>query len=108
MNDANLAAKPAYVTVNMKVSSLEDLNQRYATFVFPILHKYEGEMIAGTPTPMVKEGEWDGNWAAILRFPSMDAALAWYNAEEYQPLKNLRINEMQVEAGRVIMLESLK
>jgi len=107
MNDANLVAKTAYVTVNMKVSSLEDLNQRYAAFVFPILHKHEGEMIAGTPTPLVKEGEWDGNWAAILRFPSMEKALAWYNDEDYQPYKNLRINEMQLEAGRVIMLESL-
>ncbi len=99
------ATKPAFIMVQMKVKSLEDLNQRYAPFVFPILQKYEGQMIAGSASPIVKEGDWDGNWAAVLRFPSMEAANAWYNAEEYQPFKELRINEMQLEAGRVVILE---
>jgi len=31
-------------------------------------------MIAGCATPTVKEGDWDGNPAAILRFPSLEAA----------------------------------
>jgi len=37
-------------------------------------------MIAGTPAPTVLEGKWDGSWAAILRFPSMEMAQAWYNS----------------------------
>ena len=105
-NPANVTStKPAFVMVQMKVKSLEDLNQRYATFVFPILHKYEGQMIAGSATPMVKEGDWDGNWAAVLRFPSMEAAENWYNAEEYKPYKDLRKNEMQLEEGSVVMIQ---
>jgi len=99
--------KPAYIMVQMKVESIEDLIQRYAQFAIPILHKHGGEMIAGTPTPKVKEGDWNGNWAAILRFPSMEAAEGWYNSEEYQPYKNLRINEIQSEAGRVVIIEGL-
>ena len=55
-----IKAKMAYIMVEMKVKSLEDLNKRYAPFVFPILHKYEGQMIAGSATPIVKEGEWEG------------------------------------------------
>ena len=97
--------KPAFIMVQMKVKSLEDLNQRYAPFVFPILQRYEGQMIAGTATPLVKEGDWDGNWSAILRFPTMEAAQNWYDAEEYQPFKKLRMEEMQVEVGRVVILE---
>ena len=100
-------AKPAYIMVQMKVESLEDLTQRYAQFAIPILHKYEGQMIAGSATPKIKEGDWDGNWAAVLRFPSMEAAEGWYNSEEYQPYKNLRINELQSEAGRVVIIEGL-
>jgi len=99
--------KPAYIMVQMKVENLEDLIQRYAQFAIPILHKHGGVMIAGSPTPKVKEGDWDGNWAAILRFPSMEAAEGWYNSEEYQPYKNLRINELQSEAGRVVIIEGL-
>ena len=99
------APKPGFVMVQMKVNSLEDLNERYAPFVFPILHKHGGEMIAGSPTPMVKEGDWSGNWAAVLRFPSVEAAQNWYHDVEYQPFKDLRINEIQSEAGRVVILE---
>jgi len=99
------ATKPGFVIVQMKVNSLEDLNERYATFVFPILHKHGGEMIAGSPTPVVKEGDWNGNWAAVLRFPSVQAALGWYHDVEYQPYRELRINEIQSEPGRVVILE---
>jgi uncharacterized protein (DUF1330 family) len=98
-------SKPAYIMVHMKVKSLEDLNNRYAPFVFPILQKYEGQMIAGSAAPTVKEGDWDGNWAAVLRFPNIKAAMDWYDDEAYQPFKALRMGEMQVEAGRVVILE---
>jgi uncharacterized protein (DUF1330 family) len=100
-------SKPAYIMVQMKVKSLEDLNQRYAQFAIPILLKHGGKMIAGTPAPNVKEGDWNGNWAAVLQFPSMDAAEGWYNSEEYQPYKNLRINELQSEDGRVVIIPGM-
>ncbi|MEI7424497.1 MAG: DUF1330 domain-containing protein [Prolixibacteraceae bacterium] len=99
--------KPAYIMVHMKVDSLEELNQRYAQFAIPILYKHGGQMIAGTPEPKVKEGDWNGNWAAVLQFPSMEAAEGWYNSEEYQPYKNLRINELQSEAGRVVIIPGM-
>jgi uncharacterized protein (DUF1330 family) len=99
--------KPAYIMVQMKVDSLEELNQRYAQFAIPILMKHGGQMIAGTPSPIVKEGDWDGNWAAVLSFPSMEAAEGWYNSEEYKPYKNLRINELQSEVGRAVIIPGL-
>jgi uncharacterized protein (DUF1330 family) len=101
------AAKPAFIMVQMNVASLEELNQRYAQFAIPILMKHGGQMIAGTPAPNVKEGDWNGNWAAVLKFPSMEAAEGWYNSEEYQPYKNLRINELQSEAGRVVIIPGM-
>jgi len=99
--------KPAYIMVQMKVESLEELNQRYAQFAIPILLKHGGQMIAGTPAPIIKEGDWNGNWAAVLQFPSMEAAEGWYNSDEYQPYKNLRINELQSEAGRVVIIPGM-
>jgi len=105
--EGTAATKPAYIMVQMKVESLEELNQRYAQFAIPILIKHGGQMIAGTPAPNVKEGDWNGNWAAVLQFPSMEAAEGWYNSEEYQPYKNLRINELQSEAGRVVILPGM-
>jgi len=101
------STKPAYIMVQMNVKSFEDLNQQYAQFAIPILHKHGGQMIAGSPLPKVKEGDWNGNWAAVLRFPTMAAAEAWYNSEEYEPYKNLRINELQSEEGRVVIIDGM-
>ena len=105
--ETSLTSKPAYIMVQMKAKSLEDLTHRYAQFAIPILHKHGGQMIAGSPTPIVKEGEWNGNWAAVLRFPTMEAAEGWYNSAEYKPYKDLRINEIQSEAGSVVMIQGL-
>ena len=106
-HENNNATKPAFIMVQMKAKSLEELNKRYAQFAIPLLHKYGGQMIAGTPAPNIKEGEWNGNWAAVLQFPSMDAAEGWYNSDEYQPYKNLRINELQSEEGRVVIIPGM-
>jgi len=102
-----ISAKPAYIMVQMKVQSLEELNQRYAQFAIPILLKHGGQMIAGSPSPNIKEGDWNGNWAAVLQFPSMEAAEGWYNSEEYKPYKQLRIDELQSEEGRVVIIPGM-
>jgi uncharacterized protein (DUF1330 family) len=43
----------------------------------------------------------------VLSFPSLESAEAWYNSEEYMPFKNLRINELQTEAGRVVIIPGM-
>lgn len=95
--------KPAYYMVQIKAKSLEELVERYGQFAVPTLQNFGGEMIAGSPAPKVVEGSWDGNWAAVLRFPSMEMAEAWYNSPAYRPLKELRINELQGDA-RILLL----
>jgi len=60
-------------------------------------------MIAGSPTPQTKEGDFDGNWAAVLRFPSMQVAEDWYHSSEYLPYKDLRINELTSRNGLVFV-----
>ena len=99
-------AKPAYFMVQVKAKSLEELSVRYAQAAIASLMKLGGQMIAGTPAPPVLEGEWDGSWAAILRFPSMEMAQTWYNSAEYQPLKELRINEL-TDGGQILLVEGM-
>jgi len=105
MSDA-INSKPAYFMVQVKAKSLEELSVRYAQAAIASLMKLGGQMIAGTPAPTVLEGQWDGSWAAILRFPSMEMAKTWYNSEEYQPLKELRINEL-TEGGQILLIEGM-
>jgi uncharacterized protein (DUF1330 family) len=97
-------SKAAYFIVQIKAKNFGELLERYAKHAIPLLGKFGGEMIAGSATPKLLEGSWDGNWAAVLRFPSMEAAEAWYNSAEYRPLRDLRIEEL-TEGGRVMLLE---
>jgi len=100
------STKPAYFMVQVKAKSLEELSVRYAQAAIASLMKLGGQMIAGTPAPTVLEGKWDGSWAAILRFPSMEMAQTWYNSAEYQPLKELRINEL-TDGGQILLVEGM-
>jgi uncharacterized protein (DUF1330 family) len=99
-------AKPAYFMVQVKAKSLEELSVRYAQAAIASLTKLGGQMIAGTPSPTVLEGKWDGNWAAILRFPNLEMAKTWYNSPEYQPLKEIRINEL-TDGGQILLVEGM-
>jgi uncharacterized protein (DUF1330 family) len=95
---------PAYAMVQIKIKDPAEFNERYSQYVFPILAKYGVEMVAGSPTPTTREGDFDGNWAAILRFPSMEAALAWYDSADYVPFKQLRIHEL-TDSNSIVFLE---
>ena len=94
---------PAYAMVQITINDPAEFNERYAQHVFPILDKYGAQMIAGSPTPQTKEGEFDGNWAAVIRFPSMQVAEAWYTSEEYRPYRDLRIKEMTSRTSLVFV-----
>jgi uncharacterized protein (DUF1330 family) len=80
--------------------------QRYGQFTMAMVEEFSREMIAGTPTSKVLEGEWDGNGAAVLRFPSIAMAEAWYQAPEYQPLKNLWSGEL-TKSGQLLLVEGV-
>jgi uncharacterized protein (DUF1330 family) len=95
---------PAYAMVQIKIKNPAEFNERYSQFVFPILEKAGAQMVAGSPTPTTREGDFDGNWAAILRFPSMSAAQAWYDSADYEPFKQLRINEL-TDSNSIVFLE---
>jgi uncharacterized protein (DUF1330 family) len=99
-------SKPAYFLVQVKAKNMEELSSRYAQYAIPSLIKFGGEMIAGTPAPTVLEGVWDGSWAAILRFPSLEMAKTWYNSSDYRPLKELRIKEL-TESGQILLIEGM-
>ena len=107
MNMTNtLPKKPAYFLVQVKAKSMEELSSRYAQDAIASLVKFGGEMIAGTPAPNVLEGKWEGSWAAILRFSSLEEAKTWYHSPEYQPLKALRVNEL-TESGQILLIEGM-
>ena len=102
----NETAKPAYGLVQINITNQEDFMERYAQHVFPILAKWGIEMVAGSTTPTTKEGSFAGNWAAVLRFPSMAVAEEWYVSDDYAPYRDIRMNEL-TDSGSLVFIEGM-
>tara|TARA_B100000029_G_C17057050_1_gene771724 strand:- start:3 stop:290 length:288 start_codon:yes stop_codon:yes gene_type:complete len=91
----------AYLIAQINVTNHESYKE-YLEKVTPIVHKYNGEYIvrAGKFTTML--GEWEFKRNVIIKFPSYEVALEWYNSEEYMPVRKIRENNSQ---GNVIIIE---
>ena len=79
-----------FVIFNIDVTNPEDYNE-YITKVKPIVEKFGGEYIVRGGTNQVVEGNWQYSRTIVLKFPSYEKALEWYNSEEYQPIKQIRL-----------------
>ncbi len=62
----------------------------YVEKVQPITQSFGGEYIVMCGDSHVKEGDWSPTVPVIIKFPSLAMANAWYESEEYAPLKKLR------------------
>ncbi len=80
-----------FVIFNIDVTNPEDYNE-YITKVKPIVEKFGGEYVVRGGTNQVVEGSWQYSRTIVLKFPSYEKALEWYNSEEYQPIKQIRLD----------------
>lgn len=78
--------QPAYLVASLEVSDLNAYFERYGGPVFPMLAAAGAEVLVGTPTVEVLEGDYAATWTAIVKFPSMEALEGWYSSEEYQAI----------------------
>lgn len=96
---------PAYFIAGFKVKNHRDYLQQYGMPFMALLEKVGAEVIAWTPAAHALEGSWPGTWTVVIRFPSMSAAKSFYDSPEYQPLKELRINEL-TDGGSAVLVEA--
>ena len=74
----------AYVIVGASPKDKEK-QQKYASLVPATLKLYSGELVVVGPAEQL-HGSFDYVTQVILKFPSKEAALKWYNSPEYQAL----------------------
>ncbi len=79
----------AYMIVQVKVTDPEGFAE-YREKVGPQIAKHGGKYIVRGADVENVEGKWDPGRLVIFEFPSTDNIRAWYSAEEYQPLLELR------------------
>ena len=91
MADVDDNQRPGYLVVQGVVTDKEGF-KAYAAALPPIYARYGGHYLAMTPAPKVEvaEGEAEGRSVVIAKFPSKQAAWAFWNSPEYAEAKKLR------------------
>jgi len=74
----------AYLIANYKITNPEEYKP-YVPAVMPTLEAHGVEVLVADNDTEVVEGT-PSNVSVILRFPSKEAAYAWYNSPEYQAI----------------------
>ena len=91
----------AYLIAQINVTN-KDSYKEYLSKVSTIVEKYGGEYIirAGNFTTVL--GEWKYKRNVVIKFPSYDIAMKWYNSKEYMPVRKIREDN---SLGNVIIIE---
>ena len=62
----------------------------YESGFMEIFAKYAGKLLAVDEQPRLLEGSWPYTRTVLIEFPTAEAALDWYQSEEYQDLAKHR------------------
>ena len=79
-----------YVIAQLRVTNQENYKE-YIEKVNPIVKKFDGEFLVRNGEYQIFDGETNFPRIIILKFPSYERALEWYNSEEYKPIKQIRL-----------------
>ena len=89
-----------FVIFNINVTN-PDSYKEYVDKVTPIAKKFGGEYLVRGGSNQIVEGVWQYPRTAIIKFPSYEKALEWYNSDEYKPIKQIRL-ENSIGNGIII------
>ena len=83
-----------YAIFNINVNNPENYKE-YVEKVKPTAEKYGGEYIVRGGENTVVEGSWQHPRTVVIKFPTYEKALEWYNSEEYKPIKQIRLDNAE-------------
>jgi uncharacterized protein (DUF1330 family) len=75
--------------------------QRYREEVMPLIHRFGGKYIIRGGEVQDLEGHLGLKRLIVLEFPSLEAARAFYDSPEYQPIKALRLQSANSEVALI-------
>ena len=73
-----------YVIANIDVKNPEAYKE-YVGKVVPTVQKFGGEYLVRAGDYKVIDGEWKYPRTVVIKFPTYEKALEWYDSEEYKP-----------------------
>jgi uncharacterized protein (DUF1330 family) len=93
----------AYLFADTNISDPEKYEQ-YKRQAAPLIERYGGRYLVRGGDHDVLEGDWEPTRLVVLEFPDMTSLKAWYNSQEYAPVKALR---MGAASARLIAVEGM-
>ncbi|MFQ5691297.1 MAG: DUF1330 domain-containing protein [Gemmatimonadota bacterium] len=90
----------AYLVANYRITNSESY-AAYPPAVVPTLASHDAEILVADYESEALEGD-PSSVTVVLRFPSKEAARAWYDSPEYQSIVHLRTDNSQ---GFVVLTE---
>ena len=82
--------RSGYVIAQLKVTNREKYKE-YVSQVSAVVKKFGGEYLVRNGEYQVVEGEDNFPRIVIIKFPTYEKALEWYNSDEYKPIKEIRL-----------------
>ena len=64
-------------------------------FITEVVQKFGGEYLVRNGEYQCVEGETKFPRIVVIKFPSYEKALEWYNSDEYKPVKQIRLNNSE-------------
>ena len=86
-----------YAIFNIEIKKPEEYKE-YVEKVKPLAEKFGGDYIIRGGETKVLEGNWEYPRTVVIKFPSYEKALEWYNSEEYKPVKPIRLTNSDANA----------
>ena len=83
-----------YVIAQLKVTNSENYKE-YVNKVTEIVKKFDGEYLVRNGEFQSVEGEIKFPRLVIIKFPTYEKALEWYNSDEYKPVKKIRLENSE-------------
>jgi uncharacterized protein (DUF1330 family) len=80
----------AYIVVEMNITDMEQY-KKYMAEAPAVVAQYGGEYLVRGGRHDVFEGNWKPARLAVLRFPSMEQARAFYDSKDYQAVRAKRL-----------------
>ena len=81
----------AYFIVDIEVT-YQEAYDTYRSQVPALVAKHGGKYLVRGGTFEVLEGDWTPHRLVVIEFPTSEAAKEFYDSDEYEPLKQMRIN----------------
>ncbi|PDH19243.1 MAG: hypothetical protein CNC05_04415 [Pelagibacterales bacterium MED-G42] len=83
-----------YVIAQLKVTNSENYKE-YVNKVTEIVKKFDGEYLVRNGEYQSVEGEIKFPRLVVIKFPTYEKALEWYNSDEYKPIKKIRLENSE-------------